>query len=160
MTIKTPRPRRILVVEPDGIVASAYRLALAQGADHVHLAASTQDAIERIQQGGYDAIVVAPEFLPDVRGNRALRHLRVHTKAAFLTLFDHLPSLDERAAATAGGDDFLVKPVSVRGLLDKVRRLPMVSCATGDIGSTLSVPRTGGCGHAHAVMAALSPNRI
>ena len=105
----------LLFVDPD--IASAERLARSlRGSYTVAVVASAQAASAAMRLRVPDVIVTELD-LPDARGQNLIASLR-HNPASrhvLLMVVTHRTSVQDKIAAfEAGGDDFMVKPVSVQ----------------------------------------------
>ncbi len=76
-----------------------------------------EDAIARIQQGGFDAVLM-DMVLPGIGGVEAIRRIRAlaapHSRIPIIGVSGR--AADEAGSHDAGGDAFLLKPVSPRAL--------------------------------------------
>lgn len=114
---------RILIVEDEQHLANGLRFNLEAEGFNVDLSESGEDALEKLNQGSYDAIVL-DVMLPGIDGFEVARRLRQHgnfVPALMLTARgrpeDVLKGLD------AGADDYLPKPFDLAILLARVRGL-------------------------------------
>jgi CheY-like chemotaxis protein len=111
------RALRILSVEdnPFGrVVLNAILTELGHSAEFI---GRGEDAPERVAQGAFDAVLM-DMVLPGINGIEAIRRIRAREATA-----GRIPIIgvsgrgdDEAAARAAGGDAFLLKPVSPRAL--------------------------------------------
>lgn len=110
------RALRLLAVEdnPFGrVVLNAILNELGHGAEFV---GRGEDAVERIAQGGFDAVLM-DMILPGIDGVAAIRRIRANettSRVAIIGLSGR--DADEAPARAAGADAFLLKPVSPRAL--------------------------------------------
>src|SRR5579859_5158434 len=109
-----PPPMTLLFVDPD--IASAERLARSlRGNYTVAVVASAQAASAAMRLRMPDVIVTELD-LPDARGQDLIAGLRNNpsSRHVLLMVVTHRTSVQNKIAAfEAGGDDFMVKPVSV-----------------------------------------------
>ena len=114
---------RILVVEDETRLATLLRRALAEEGHGVDLAESGEEALDWVDIGAYDAIVL-DIMLPGIDGLevcRRLRRRRVQAPILLLTARDTVP--DRVAGLDAGADDYLVKPFAFAELAARLRAL-------------------------------------
>jgi two-component system, OmpR family, response regulator MprA len=113
----------ILVVDDEPAVREAVERALRLDGHAVDLAADGREALERMQAGSPDALVL-DVLMPEVDGLQVCRRLRAagdRTPILMLTARDALG--DRVSGLDAGADDYLVKPFALEELLARVRAL-------------------------------------
>ena len=114
---------RVLVVDDEAAVRTSLHRALNLERYDVDLAQDGREALERVAQARYDAIVLDVS-MPQLDGLEACRRLRSagdRTPVLMLTARD---SVDDRVAGLdAGADDYLVKPFALRELQARLRAL-------------------------------------
>jgi two-component system response regulator MprA len=114
---------RVLVVDDELAVRTSLHRALNLERYEVDLAEDGREALERVAQARYDAIVLDVS-MPQLDGLEACRRLRSagdRTPVLMLTARD---SVDDRVAGLdAGADDYLVKPFALRELQARLRAL-------------------------------------
>ncbi|WP_445152837.1 response regulator transcription factor [Baekduia sp. Peel2402] len=114
---------RVLVVDDELAVRTSLHRALNLERYEVDLAQDGREALERVAQARYDAIVLDVS-MPQLDGLEACRRLRSagdRTPVLMLTARD---SVDDRVAGLdAGADDYLVKPFALRELQARLRAL-------------------------------------
>jgi two-component system, OmpR family, response regulator MprA len=114
---------RVLVVDDELAVRTSLHRALNLERYDVDLAQDGREALERVAQARYDAIVLDVS-MPQLDGLEACRRLRSagdRTPVLMLTARD---SVDDRVAGLdAGADDYLVKPFALRELQARLRAL-------------------------------------
>jgi two-component system, OmpR family, response regulator MprA len=114
---------RVLVVDDEMAVRTSLERALGMERYDVDLAGDGRDALERLAENRYDAVVL-DVGLPVLDGLEACRRLRAagdRTPVLMLTARD---SVDDRVAGLdAGADDYLVKPFALRELQARLRAL-------------------------------------
>jgi DNA-binding response OmpR family regulator len=114
---------RLLVVEDDVAISEPLVRALAREGHDVDHAASGAAALERLDAGGVD-LVVLDLGLPDVDGVEVCRRAREgRPRLAILMLTARSSELDEVLGLDAGADDYLTKPFSLSVLGARVRAL-------------------------------------
>ncbi len=119
---------KILLIDPAALTAEAARLILksaGQGsATHTVCKVSSIEDAAPGKSAGYEMVLFAPAYPGETSVAEQLRTLRQFTKVPVLTLFaEPVPTIEDRAAATTGGDCFLVWPVQREELLGAVARL-------------------------------------
>lgn len=114
---------RVLLVEDESELANNLRRALSEDGHAVDIAGDGESGESLARRGGYDVIVL-DRMLPKRNGVRVVENLReagVSTPVLFLSA---LGEEDHRIEGlNAGSNDYLVKPVSTRELLARVRAL-------------------------------------
>jgi two-component system response regulator MprA len=114
---------RILVVDDEPAFRQAISRALTLEGYRVEEAGDGTEALERLTDGGVDAIVLDVSMpAPDgLEVSRRLRDAGDRTPVLMLTARD---AIDDRVAGLdAGADDYLVKPFALRELLARLRAL-------------------------------------
>jgi two-component system, OmpR family, response regulator MprA len=114
---------RVLVVDDELAVRTSLHRALNLERYDVDLAQDGREALERVAQARYDAIVldVSMPLLDGLEACRRLRSAGDRTPVLMLTARD---SVDDRVAGLdAGADDYLVKPFALRELQARLRAL-------------------------------------
>ncbi len=114
---------RILVVDDEPAVQSALSRALTMEHYEVAQAADGQEALERLGDAAYEAVIldIAMPRLDGLEVCRRLRRGGDRTPVLMLTARDEVD--DRVAGLDAGADDYLVKPFALRELLARVRAL-------------------------------------
>jgi two-component system OmpR family response regulator len=114
---------RVLLVEDESELANNLRRALSEDGHAVDIAGDGESGEDLARGGGYDVIVL-DRMLPKRNGVSVVENLReagVSTPVLFLSA---LGEEDHRIEGlNAGSNDYLVKPVSTRELLARVRAL-------------------------------------
>ena len=114
---------RILVVDDEPAFRQAISRALTLEGYRVEEAGDGAEALERLFDGGVDAIVLDVSMpAPDgLEVSRRLRDAGDRTPVLMLTARDAIE--DRVAGLDAGADDYLVKPFALRELLARLRAL-------------------------------------
>jgi CheY-like chemotaxis protein len=111
------RGLRVLSVEDNPFGRVVLNAVLTELGHHAEFVSRGEDALERITQGSFDAILM-DMVLPGIDGIEAIRRIRAlgppFGTAAIIGVSGR--GEDEAAARAAGADAFLVKPVSPRAL--------------------------------------------
>jgi CheY-like chemotaxis protein len=123
---RASRRRRTIVLADDSILQRMMtRTMLEARGYHVLEAGNGREVLELVQTMHPD-LVLMDVAMPSMDGISATRRIRAEGGALRDTPVVFLTALDERAdrqsAISAGGDDYLVKPVSDRELLRVVER--------------------------------------
>ncbi|WP_247701236.1 response regulator transcription factor [Streptomyces sp. RM72] len=116
-------PVRVLVVDDEPDLAEVVTGALRYEGWDVRAAASADAAVREARAFRPDAVVL-DIMLPDRDGLSVLRNLRAeqpHVCVLFLTARDAVE--DRITGITAGGDDYVTKPFSLRELVARLRGL-------------------------------------
>ena len=114
---------RVLVVDDEPDVRVAVETALELEGHRVTVAVDGLDALKRIGQGGFEAIVL-DVLMPNLDGFEVCRRLRAagnRTPILMLTARDS--EEDTIRGLDLGADDYLVKPFGLAELLARVRAL-------------------------------------
>jgi CheY-like chemotaxis protein len=111
------RGLRVLSVEDNPFGRVVLNAVLTELGHHAEFVSRGEDALERITQGGFDAVLM-DMVLPGIDGIEAIRRIRASDPpfAAVAIIGVSGRSGDEAAARAAGADAFLIKPVSPRAL--------------------------------------------
>ncbi|HEY6064592.1 MAG TPA: response regulator transcription factor [Thermoanaerobaculia bacterium] len=115
---------RVLVVEDEEKIAHFLRKGLSEKGYSVETVGDADTALERIESGAYDLLIL-DLLLPGSRDGlelcREIRARGVPSKILMLTARDSVENKIE--GLDAGADDYLVKPFSFRELLARLRAL-------------------------------------
>jgi two-component system, OmpR family, response regulator MprA len=114
---------RILVVDDEPAFRQAVSRALALEGYDVEQAADGTEALDRVADGGLDAVVldVSMPVLDGLEVSRRVRDAGDRTPILMLTARD---AIDDRVAGLdAGADDYVVKPFALRELLARLRAI-------------------------------------
>jgi len=115
---------RVLVVEDEEKIAQFLRKGLTEKGYSVEAVADADRALERLEGGEYD-LVILDLLLPGSRDGielcREIRTRGIPAKVLMLTARDSIENKIE--GLDAGADDYLVKPFSFRELLARLRAL-------------------------------------
>jgi two-component system response regulator MprA len=134
MTIVESSKRRpeILVVDDEERVRSSLLRALGLEAYAATAAVDGQQALDRLRERGYDAIVL-DVTMPVLDGVEVCRRLRLagdRTPVLMLTARD---AIDDRVAGLdAGADDYLVKPFALQEFLARLRAIMRRASPSGE----------------------------
>jgi len=114
---------RILVVDDEPAVQHALSRALALERYDVDLSGDGGDALERIADGAYDAVILDVS-MPVLDGLEVCRRVREQGDRTPVLMLTAREQVDDRVAGLdAGADDYLVKPFALRELMARVRAL-------------------------------------
>jgi len=114
---------RILVVDDEPAVQSALTRALMLEHYEVAQAADGQEALERLSNDAYEAVIL-DIAMPRIDGLEVCRRLRHGGDRTPVLMLTARGEVDDRVAGLdAGADDYLVKPFALRELLARVRAL-------------------------------------
>ncbi len=112
----------ILVAEDDLINQRFIATALRRGGYHVTIVANGREALERLQSQEYD-LVLMDVRMPIMDGLAATREIHAtygDKRPPIIAVTAQAMSNDEGECRSAGMDDYITKPVTVDGLLDKI----------------------------------------
>ncbi|HMD52475.1 MAG TPA: response regulator transcription factor [Solirubrobacteraceae bacterium] len=114
---------RILVVDDEPAVQTALLRALTLERYEVAGAADGQEALERLGNDPYEAVIL-DIAMPKLDGIEVCRRMREGGDRTPVLMLTARGELDDRVAGLdAGADDYLVKPFALRELLARVRAL-------------------------------------
>ena len=119
----TGKTSRVIVVDDDEALLRAVTDYLANNDITASAASNRSDLKQHLVSGSADLIVLDLQ-LGDDDGLDVLRELRLHSDVPVIILTGH--RLDEGgrvACLECGADNFIVKPVNLRGLLARVRAI-------------------------------------
>ncbi|HEX5498162.1 MAG TPA: response regulator transcription factor [Thermomicrobiales bacterium] len=114
---------RILVVEDEARLAALLRRGLIEEGHAVDLVGSGEEALDWVEVGEYDAVVL-DVMLPGIDGFevcRRLRRGRVQAPILLLTARDAVA--DRVTGLDSGADDYLLKPFAFAELVARLRAL-------------------------------------
>lgn len=134
--VAATRAPRILVVDEEEPLTNLLSLTLKFEGWEPTVAATGQDALERVEAFQPDAILL-DITLPDMSGVDVATTLRARGLTTPIIFVTGRSTLEDRLAAyAAGGDDYLTKPF---GLEDAVERLARVFRRSGILASSIVV---------------------
>lgn len=105
------RPR-ILVVDDERNMRNMLELGLAQHGFDVTSAADGAEALDRVRESAFDAIVL-DVMMPRIDGTSLIPMLRRLTEAPIVMLSARKDAPDQIAALAAGADDYVGKPFNL-----------------------------------------------
>ena len=113
-------PATILIVEDESAITDTIQYALETEGFIALMAASGQEALERLAAADIDLIVL-DVGLPDINGFELCKQIRrkSHLPIVFLTARNE--EVDRVVGLEIGGDDYVVKPFSPRELTARVK---------------------------------------
>jgi two-component system KDP operon response regulator KdpE len=111
---------RILLVEDDPVLLAVLEAALAHGGFTSASAADGAQAMEQIEGGSYDAVLL-DLGLPDCDGRDLLERMRAVTDLPILVVSGQDSERDRIDALDRGADDFVPKPFLPGELLARIR---------------------------------------
>jgi DNA-binding response OmpR family regulator len=102
---------RVLVVDDDLLVCKGLKFNLEQAGYRVSTASTSYAARELADHNAFD-VAILDIGLPDDNGLDLCRALKERQKLPVIFLTAHRRELDEIIGLEAGGDDYIVKPIS------------------------------------------------
>jgi len=113
MSIPTPRPTRVLVVDDEPKIRDLVRRYLQADGFEVSEAADGTTALTRFQDYRPD-IIVLDVMMPVLNGLEVLRRIRSSSNVPVLLLTAREDEIDKVLGLTAGADDYVTKPFGGR----------------------------------------------
>ena len=113
---------RILLVEDDARLAEMLQEYLGQAGFAVTAVSLGANALERLNEAEYDAVVL-DLMLPDMDGLEVCRRLRADHDTPVLMLTARGDAIDRIVGLELGADDYLPKPFEPRELLARLRAI-------------------------------------
>jgi two-component system, OmpR family, response regulator MprA len=115
--------RSILVVDDEPSVRRSLDRALSLDSYAVETAADGEEALERLAERPYDAVVL-DIAMPGIDGLEVCRRLRRAGDRTPILMLTARDAVDDRVSGLdAGADDYLVKPFALKELTARVRAL-------------------------------------
>ena len=111
---------KLLLVEDEEAIRAPLRCLLENAGWQVDTAAGVAEAREKLEQGGWDALLV-DLGLPDADGMRFLREVRRENRTPVIVLSARANERDKVEALDAGANDYVTKPFSSAELLARIR---------------------------------------
>ncbi|WP_432496568.1 response regulator [Kineococcus auxinigenes] len=112
--------RSVLVVEDDPMVRRVVRMTLAAEGYEVTEAADGEAALERLGEGGVDAVLL-DLMLPGLDGFETCRRIRRSSDVPVIMVTARADSHDVVAGLEAGADDYVTKPFVPKELTARLR---------------------------------------
>jgi two-component system OmpR family response regulator len=111
---------RILIADDEANIRDVVQYALEREGYQVETAANGQAALERIEAGGID-LVVLDVLMPELDGLNLCRKLRERGDVPIIFLSSRTEEADRILGLELGGDDYVTKPFSPRELSTRVK---------------------------------------
>jgi len=109
----------VLVVDDDAHIREVARYALARAGHAVEVATDGVVALDRMQRGGID-LVVLDVLMPELDGFALCRRMRASGHVPIVFLSSRGEEADRVLGLDLGADDYLTKPFSPRELVARV----------------------------------------
>jgi two-component system KDP operon response regulator KdpE len=157
------RVPHLLIVEDDEAASFVLSAALDFGGFTSEVAPTAMEAMQRLRDKGFDAILV-DLGLPDLDGSQLIRVLKFHNDIPLIVVSGRAAEEDKVAALDAGADDFVAKPYAPSELLARIRAVlrrgprQMLATAAEEASAYLVEPRFVEAGVTH-ITEALSVRR-
>jgi two-component system response regulator RegX3 len=113
---------RVLVVDDEEAIRDAVAYVLRSDGNDVDVAASGADAVEAVEAGSFD-LVVLDVMLPDISGVEVARRVRAESDVPIIMLTARSSETDLVVGFEAGADDYVTKPFSVHELVSRARAI-------------------------------------
>lgn len=125
---------QLLLVDDDAELCAMLREYLEPEGFDAETAENGQAALERLEHGGVD-LVVLDVMLPGLSGFEVLRRLRATSRVPVLMLTARGEEIDRVVGLEMGADDYLAKPFSARELVARIRAVlrRMTDAPTGEM---------------------------
>ncbi|NOU96540.1 response regulator [Paenibacillus sp. LMG 31456] len=134
---------RVLVIEDDSMVGEMSMMHLSEEGYNVRRAVNGKEGLQLLTEFAPD-LVIMDIVLPDINGKDLCKDFRRTSLVPILAVSMKTEVLDRIDALTAGADDYLCKPFSMRELTARVaamiRRTEMNSAETMIKSDPVSVP--------------------
>jgi DNA-binding NtrC family response regulator len=114
--------RRVLLVDDDRSILKNFTAILERNGYAVETAENAAEALQRVGQGRYDVALIDIK-LPDAEGTDLLLKLSDMPDMVKIIITGYSSVEYGEKAADYGADDFLVKPVKAKELLETLKRL-------------------------------------
>ncbi len=111
---------KVLIVEDEPAIADTIQYALETEGFVPMTAPTGQEALEMINAGGIDLIVL-DVGLPDINGFQLCKQIRLKSPLPIIFLTARDEEIDRVVGLEIGGDDYVVKPFSPRELTARVK---------------------------------------
>lgn len=139
------RPLRVLLAEDNPINQKVAARTLERAGHHVALAADGQEALDRLQDGNFDVVLMDVQMprMDGITATREIRKREAHTgdHVPVLAMTAHAMKGDRERCVEVGMDGYVSKPVKPHELVAAVEDL----CAEDhEIGDGAAVEATGG----------------
>ena len=113
----------VLVVDDDPVISAMVQEILESVGHTVEAVHDGPAALARIREGGLD-LVLLDLMMPGMDGREVCRQVRAQARGLYLPII-MLTALgrhdDQHAGFAAGADDYIVKPLTLDNLLDRVQ---------------------------------------
>jgi len=130
---------KLLVVEDDERIARFLRSGLTEAGFAVDVAASAEQALASVTDGGHDALIV-DLMLPGMDGLELIERSRQCGVTAPVLILSARRTVDDRVEGLRrGGDDYLVKPFAFAELLARVQALLRRAPAHPEVATRIAV---------------------
>lgn len=111
---------RILVADDEANIRDVVQYALERDGYVVETAGNGQQALERVEAGGID-LVVLDVLMPELDGLNLCRQLRERGDVPIIFLSSRTEEADRILGLELGGDDYMTKPFSPRELSTRIK---------------------------------------
>ena len=112
--------KRVLVVEDEPSIVDNIVFGLKQEGFEVEACGTGEEALSALRKGGF-SLVVLDVGLPDTTGFEVCKEIRRFSEIPIIFLTARNEEIDRILGLEIGGDDYMVKPFSVRELSTRVK---------------------------------------
>ena len=121
---------KVLILEDDPLAASELKDCLAREGFHPSIACSKEHFEKIVEQHEFQLLIV-DIGLPDGSGLDVIREVREQSSVGIIVVSAYTTESDVVAAIELGADDYIKKPISIKELRAKVRRMMIRTSGSG-----------------------------
>ena len=117
--------KRILIVDDDEMVLIAVNELLKQEGYEVYPASNGSEALEKLDQGTYDLIML-DIIMPEMSGFelcKKIREMENYKETPIIVITTEGASEDRERALALGANEYITKPIQTMKILETVKKL-------------------------------------